>query len=110
MAVNEPVNDTETEEVSSKVVVAQDGELAIEYFAEVKDHVQEPACEVVESKSSSIENKRAARPAVQFQAAVAPQEPEQDASDNNSYNEPSYNQEDESEASNEYDGTFYQPS
>ena len=76
MAINEPVNDTETEEVSSKVVVAQDGELAIEYFAEVKADVQEPACEVVESKSSSIEDQRAARPAVQFQAAEPPQEPE----------------------------------
>jgi len=39
MSVDELANDTETEEVSSKVVVAQDGKLAIEYFADVKDHV-----------------------------------------------------------------------
>ena len=51
MNVDEQANDTETEkteEVNSKVVVAQDGNLAIEYFADFKDHPKEPASEVVE--------------------------------------------------------------
>ena len=110
MIVDDQANDTETEEVSSKVVVAENGELAVEYFAEVKEHVGERAAEAVEQASSSQNNQNSKQP-VRIQGAVPGQELEEEIADDDSYNEPSYNQEDQSEASaEEYEGTYYQPS